>query len=114
MSYEYHTVDVFTDKPFGGNQLAVLPDARGLSTEDMHAITREFNYSETTFVLPPSDPRNTRRVRIFTPAREIPFAGPPTSVSVPLWSVSVSPPRWPDRVSLPPAPSLWTRAGTHH
>lgn len=77
MSYRYHTADVFTDREFGGNQLAVLPDARGLSDDDMHAITREFNYSETTFVLPP-ERGGTRRVRIFTPGAELPFAGHPT------------------------------------
>src|SRR5690348_12157711 len=77
MSYKFHTTDVFTDKAFGGNQLAVLPDARGLSTEDMQAITREFNYSESTFVLPP-ERGGTRRVRIFVPGKEIPFAGHPT------------------------------------
>ena len=75
---DFVTADVFTDQRFGGNQLAVIPDARGISDEQMQAITREFNYSETTFVLPPSDPHNTRHVRIFTPAREIPFAGHPT------------------------------------
>lgn len=74
----YLTADVFTSRRFGGNQLAVLPDARGLSTEQMLAITREFNYSETTFVLPPENPAHTRKVRIFTPAGEIPFAGHPT------------------------------------
>jgi trans-2,3-dihydro-3-hydroxyanthranilate isomerase len=78
MSYLYHTADVFTDTAFGGNQLAVLPDARGLSTEDMQAITREFNYSESTFVLPAEREGNTRRVRIFVPGKEIPFAGHPT------------------------------------
>ena len=78
MSYAYHTVDVFTDRAFGGNQLAVLPDARGLTTEQMTAITREFNYSETVFVLPPEDPANTRKLRIFTPGSELPFAGHPT------------------------------------
>lgn len=72
------TADVFTSRRFGGNQLAVLPDARGLSSEQMLAITREFNYSETTFVLPPENPAHTRKVRIFTPAGEIPFAGHPT------------------------------------
>jgi len=77
MSYEYHTADVFTDRAFGGNQLAVLPDARGLSDADMQAITREFNYSESTFVLPPEH-GGTRRVRIFVPGKEIPFAGHPT------------------------------------
>jgi len=75
---DFVTADVFTDTRFGGNQLAVIPDARGIGDDLMLAITREFNYSETTFVLPPSDPRNTRRVRIFTPGREIPFAGHPT------------------------------------
>jgi trans-2,3-dihydro-3-hydroxyanthranilate isomerase len=75
--YDFMTLDVFTDKMFGGNPLAVLPDARGLQTEQMQAIAREFNYSETTFVLPPEDENNTRRVRIFTPMAEIPFAGHP-------------------------------------
>lgn len=74
----YLTADVFTDRRFGGNQLAVFPDARGIPSEAMLDITREFNYSETTFVLPPDDPRHTRRVRIFTPEREMPFAGHPT------------------------------------
>jgi trans-2,3-dihydro-3-hydroxyanthranilate isomerase len=71
------TVDVFTDRRFGGNPLAVFPDARGLSDADMKALAAEFNLSETTFVLPPEDPANTARVRIFTPAGEIPFAGHP-------------------------------------
>ncbi|HUQ48858.1 MAG TPA: PhzF family phenazine biosynthesis protein [Gemmatimonadaceae bacterium] len=78
MTYKYHTLDVFTDVAFGGNPLAVLTDARGLTTEQMTALTREFNYSETVFVLPPDDPKNTRRVRIFTPGSELPFAGHPT------------------------------------
>src|SRR5215208_5417171 len=78
MTYTYHTVDVFTDVAFGGNQLAVLPDARGLTTEQMESITREFNFSETVFVLPPNNPAHTRRVRIFTPGSELPFAGHPT------------------------------------
>ncbi len=77
-SYRYLTADVFTAKRFGGNPLAVLPHAAGLSDELMLAIAREFNYSETTFVLPPSDPGHTRRVRIFTPGGEVPFAGHPT------------------------------------
>jgi trans-2,3-dihydro-3-hydroxyanthranilate isomerase len=76
--YTFYTADVFTDTLFGGNQLGVLPDARGLTTEQMHAITREFNYSESTFVFPPDDPKHTRRVRIFTPGGEVPFAGHPT------------------------------------
>jgi len=75
--YEFVTTDVFTDKRFGGNPLAVFPDARGLSDADMQALAREFNYSETTFVLPPADPAHTARVRIFVPTAEIPFAGHP-------------------------------------
>jgi trans-2,3-dihydro-3-hydroxyanthranilate isomerase len=75
--YDFMTLDVFTDRMFGGNPLAVLPDARGLTTEQMQAIAREFNYSETTYVLPPEDQNNTRKVRIFTPLAEIPFAGHP-------------------------------------
>jgi trans-2,3-dihydro-3-hydroxyanthranilate isomerase len=78
MTYKYHTLDVFTDVAFGGNQLAVVTDARTLSDEQMTALTREFNYSETVFVLPPDDPKHTRRVRIFTPGAELPFAGHPT------------------------------------
>jgi len=72
------TLDVFTDKLFGGNQLAVFPDARGLDAEQMHIIAREFNLSETVFVLPPEDSAHARRLRIFTPAGELPFAGHPT------------------------------------
>jgi trans-2,3-dihydro-3-hydroxyanthranilate isomerase len=71
------TCDVFTDVRFGGNPLAVLPDARGLSVQQMQQVAREFNYSETTFVLP-AERGGDRRVRIFTPAREVPFAGHPT------------------------------------
>lgn len=77
MRYHYLTVDVFTERRFGGNQLAVLPDARGLSAEQMQAVAREFNFAETTFVLPPSAPENDAQVRIFTPGREVPFAGHP-------------------------------------
>jgi trans-2,3-dihydro-3-hydroxyanthranilate isomerase len=77
MRYAYLTLDVFTDRRFGGNQLAVLPDARGLTAEQMQAIAREFNYSETTFVLPPTSAGNDAEVRIFTPGREVPFAGHP-------------------------------------
>ncbi len=76
--YDFETLDVFTNRKFTGNQLAVVMDARGFSTEDMLTITREFNYSETTFVLPPEDPKNTARVRIFTLGYEMPFAGHPT------------------------------------
>ena len=70
-------VDVFTEERFGGNQLAVVTDARGLSDQQMQRITNEFNYSESTFVLPPEDAANTARVRIFTRSREVPFAGHP-------------------------------------
>ena len=78
MTYQFHTADVFTDTPFGGNQLAVIPDARGLSDEQMATIAREFNFSESIFIFPPDNPANTRRVRIFTPGSELPFAGHPT------------------------------------
>ena len=74
--YRYFTCDVFTDTRFGGNQLAVLPEADGLSTGQMQQIAREFNYSESTFVLP-SEAGHDRKVRIFTPPREVPFAGHP-------------------------------------
>jgi trans-2,3-dihydro-3-hydroxyanthranilate isomerase len=76
MRYRYILVDVFTNRLFGGNPLAVLPDARGLSSRRMQQIAREFNFSESTFVLPP-EAGHTRRVRIFTPTQEIPFAGHP-------------------------------------
>ena len=78
MPSRYLTADVFTDHVFGGNQLAVFPDAAEIPPELMPRIAREFNYSETTFVLPPSDPKHTRRVRIFTPGGELAFAGHPT------------------------------------
>src|SRR5579863_941983 len=77
MLRRYVTVDVFTDRAFGGNPLAVVLDAGGLSAAQMHAITLEFNYSETTFVLPAHDPAHDARVRIFTLTGEIPFAGHP-------------------------------------
>jgi trans-2,3-dihydro-3-hydroxyanthranilate isomerase len=77
MRYRFLTADVFTDRPFGGNQLAVLPEALGLGDDAMQKIAAEFGYAETTFVLPPRDPANTRQVRIFTPKEEVPFAGHP-------------------------------------
>jgi trans-2,3-dihydro-3-hydroxyanthranilate isomerase len=77
MKISFVTVDVFTDKPFGGNPLAVVLDARGLATKQMQAIAAEFNLSETTFVLPPADPAHTAQIRIFTPRAELPFAGHP-------------------------------------
>ena len=72
------TADVFTSAPFTGNPLAVVFGADDVPTEMLLAITREFNYSETVFVFPPDDPTHTRRVRIFTPEGELPFAGHPT------------------------------------
>ncbi len=76
-SVAYVTVDVFTSARFSGNQLAVIPDAGGLTSAQMQDIAAEFRYSEVTFVLPPQDPANTAQVRIFTPTMEIPFAGHP-------------------------------------
>jgi trans-2,3-dihydro-3-hydroxyanthranilate isomerase len=73
----YLTLDVFTDRPFAGNPLAVVPDARGLTMEQMQAIAAEFNYSESTFVLPPENPAHAATVRIFNRTRELPFAGQP-------------------------------------
>ncbi len=70
-------VDVFTRRPFGGNPLAVFPDAEGLTSEEMQSLAVEMNLSETTFVLPPTTPQADFKVRIFTPAKEIPFAGHP-------------------------------------
>jgi trans-2,3-dihydro-3-hydroxyanthranilate isomerase len=72
------TLDVFTARRFAGNPLAVVLDAEGLSDGEMQAIAAEFNLSETVFVLPPADPVNTARLRIFTTATELPFAGHPT------------------------------------
>ncbi|MGB1253721.1 MAG: PhzF family phenazine biosynthesis protein [Candidatus Promineifilaceae bacterium] len=74
--YKYYICDVFTDTRFGGNPLAVLPEAAGLSAETMQQIAREFNFSESTFVFP-AEQGHTRRVRIFTPTQEVPFAGHP-------------------------------------
>jgi trans-2,3-dihydro-3-hydroxyanthranilate isomerase len=73
----FFQVDVFTDRPFGGNPLAVFPDAEGLSSEEMQCLAREMNLSETTFVLPPRTPGADFKVRIFTPVTELPFAGHP-------------------------------------
>src|SRR5262249_19908106 len=77
-SYRYLHYDVFTDRLFGGNQLAVLPDARGLPAATMQAIANEMNFSETTFVLPAERADTDARLRIFTPASELPLAGHPT------------------------------------
>lgn len=78
MKHTFHTLDVFTTRRFGGNPLAVVLNADGLSTEQMQTITAEFNLSETTFVMKPEDAGNTAKVRIFYPKGEMPFAGHPT------------------------------------
>jgi len=78
MDLRFHTLDVFTDRTFGGNPLGVFPDAAHLPAEQMQRIAREMNLSETVFLGPPQTPQGTARVRIFTPAREVPFAGHPT------------------------------------
>src|SRR5271170_7288438 len=77
MQLEFVTVDVFTDRRFGGNPLAVIPNADGLTAAQMQSIAGEFNLSETTFVFPPKDQTHTAEVRIFTPKAELPFAGHP-------------------------------------
>ena len=78
MGPHFITADVFAEHRFGGNQLAVFPDASKIAPEDFQLIAREFNYSETTFVLPPDNPSHAARVRIFSPKTEMPFAGHPT------------------------------------
>ncbi|MEO3892249.1 PhzF family phenazine biosynthesis protein [Nonomuraea sp. B5E05] len=78
MEYAFAIADVFTRRPFGGNQLAVIPDARGLPETAMRDLAREFGFSETAYVLPPQDACHTCRLRIFTPNGELPFAGHPT------------------------------------
>jgi trans-2,3-dihydro-3-hydroxyanthranilate isomerase len=77
MQVDFVTVDVFTDRRFGGNPLGVVLNAEGLTAAQMQSIAGEFNLSETTFVLPPKDPAHTAEVRIFTPKAELPFAGHP-------------------------------------
>jgi len=78
MSRRFFTLDVFADSPLAGNPLAVVLDAEGLDTALMQRIAREFNLSETVFVLPPENPHHRARIRIFTPGMEMPFAGHPT------------------------------------
>ena len=78
MPYPYLVYDVFTEAPFGGNQLAVFPDARTLPQDKLQQIAAEFNFSEVTFVYPPQDETHSARVRIFTPTSEVDFAGHPT------------------------------------
>jgi len=78
MGHKFIIADVFTETAFGGNQLAVFPEAAQITDAEMQAFAREINFAESTFVLPPRDPRHTFRVRIFTPKTELPFAGHPT------------------------------------
>ncbi|MGD9730395.1 MAG: PhzF family phenazine biosynthesis protein, partial [Nitrospiraceae bacterium] len=78
MRLEFHTLDVFTDQRFGGNSLAVVLAADALDTPVMQSIAREFNLSETVFVLKAENPAHSARLRIFTPLAELPFAGHPT------------------------------------
>ena len=85
MRRPFRQVDVFTDTPYLGNPVAVVLEADGLSTDDMHRFTRWTNLSEATFVLPPEDPGADYRVRIFTPVRELPFAGHPTLGTCHAW-----------------------------
>jgi trans-2,3-dihydro-3-hydroxyanthranilate isomerase len=78
MSRKFYTLDVFTCQPMQGNPLAVILDSQDLNSTQMQTIAREFNLSETVFVSPPTDPTNTAKIRIFTPTKELPFAGHPT------------------------------------
>ena len=78
MQRKYRILDVFTERPLAGNALAVVLDGKGLDDGAMQAIAREFNLSETVFVLPPEKPAHAARLRIFTPGAELPFAGHPT------------------------------------
>jgi trans-2,3-dihydro-3-hydroxyanthranilate isomerase len=106
--YRYLHLDVFTREKFGGNQLAVFVDARGLSTEVMQAATREMNFSESTFILPAERPDTDIRMRIFTPGREMPMAGHPTVGSTfALAFAGVIPPgrrRWVFGLNVGPTP----------
>ncbi|NOX69397.1 MAG: PhzF family phenazine biosynthesis protein, partial [Gammaproteobacteria bacterium] len=85
MSSPFQFIDVFSEQSFAGNPLPVFLDADGMSTEDMQKITRWMNLSETVFLLPPTDPKADYRVRIFTLAHELPFAGHPTLGSCHAW-----------------------------
>jgi trans-2,3-dihydro-3-hydroxyanthranilate isomerase len=100
MRFRYVLADVFTDRPFTGNPLAVFPEARGLDPEWMARIAAELNLSESVFVSPPRDPAHTRSVRIFTPARELPFAGHPTVGTAYVLVADGQVPATPPRVSI--------------
>ena len=78
MQRRFTIYDVFSDRTMAGNQLGVVLDCDGLETAQMQAIAREFNFSETVFLMPPEDPAHTARMRIFVPNNELPFAGHPT------------------------------------
>jgi trans-2,3-dihydro-3-hydroxyanthranilate isomerase len=115
MQRRYITVDVFTDRAFGGNPLAVILDAGGLSTAQMQAIATEFNYSETTFVLPPQDKAHDAQVRIFTVRSEIPFAGHPNVgtafVLATLADKATARLLFEEKAGLVPLEILWERSG---
>ena len=85
-SYRYLHLDVFTERPFEGNQLAVFPDAAGIPEQWLQPIAREMAFSETVFMLPPLTGTAQKRLRIFTPGRELPFAGHPTIGSAFVWA----------------------------
>jgi PhzF family phenazine biosynthesis protein len=85
MQRRFAQVDVFTDRPFSGNALAVVVDGEGLTTDEMRRVANWTNLSETTFLLPPTDPAADYRVRIFTPSEELPFAGHPTLGTCQVW-----------------------------
>ena len=97
-SRRFHQLDVFTDVPYLGNPLAVVHDAQGLADTQMAAFARWTNLSETTFLLPPSDPQADYRVRIFTPGGELPFAGHPTLGSCHAWLAAGGAPRQSDTI----------------
>src|SRR3954465_10153094 len=98
MSREFRQVDVFTTTPYLGNPVAVVHDAEGLDTEEMARFARWTNLSETTFILPPTNPAADYRVRIFTPVQELPFAGHPTLGTCHAWLSTGSRPHRPDRI----------------
>lgn len=100
MRYAYHLLDVFTDRVFGGNPLAVFPDGRGLSGAQMQRVAAELNLSETVFILPTDGPPDTFPVRIFTPAVELPFAGHPTVGTAVLLAETGAVPEGADRIVL--------------
>ena len=104
MKFPFATLDVFTDRRFAGNPLAVVLEGQGLEADAMQAIAREFNHPETVFVFAPADPAHRARLRIFTPARELPFAGHPTVGTAVLLALS-------DRASADPIAARLRAAG---